>query len=98
VLGPAERDSLIRYSWPGNVRELKHVVEAMVLATPDGRMVGREVVRSLLEERASRDRSTSNPARQRIEEAVQACGGNRTQAAKMLGISRKTLYRRLQCS
>ncbi|MEC7519444.1 MAG: sigma-54 dependent transcriptional regulator [Myxococcota bacterium] len=106
---PAALDALAAHDWPGNVRELRNVVEQCV-ALLDGDEVRPEHLPARLARRASspapapeRPRSKMEHLearmreldRQRIVEALEACGGNQTRAAKMLGISRRTLVNRL---
>ena len=90
---------LIRYTWPGNVRELRHVVEALVVSHPDGTVIEAQCVEMLLE-RPQPDwglKSAIKAIEHRgIEKALEASRGNKTEAARMLGISRKTLVRRLK--
>jgi len=88
-------EALQSYSWPGNVRELRNVIERSMILTdgptlhvalPDRLDVGRVVEpASTLEE----------VERRHVLRVLEACNGNRTDAAKMLGLDRKTLYRKL---
>ena len=101
ALAPDARDALLRHSWPGNVRELRNVIErAMVLA--DGGSIGaRHLQFSTVAASVPAPATDSLPAaveeieRNRILEALTHCGGNQTRAARMLGISRRTLVYRL---
>ncbi|MBQ4649087.1 MAG: sigma 54-interacting transcriptional regulator [Firmicutes bacterium] len=100
---------LAGYSWPGNVRELEHVLErACVLA--EGGVLLREDFDFFEEKRragqvaetvisSSSDNFFQNKGiaeKQLIEDAIAKCGGNRTEAAKLLGISRSLLYSKIQ--
>jgi two-component system response regulator HydG len=103
-LSPAVADWLVRYSWPGNVRELRNAMERAALLCL-GELV-------LPEHLPSRVRSATNAStaavdsaearrleeieNQAIAEALQQHGFNRTEAAKALGISRRTLVYKLQ--
>ena len=95
---PPALQAMLEYAWPGNVRELDHAVERAVLLAN-----GEAVQVSDLSLRAPRD------AAQRLEDlsleevesllirkAVDRYGGNISQAAEALGLSRSALYRRLQ--
>jgi two-component system response regulator HydG len=96
-------DALMKYPWPGNVRELENLVE-MLLAYDKS-----SVVRLLdLPERILHDSSTKKPGslgdevytlkeaeRQLIINALAKSKGNKSLAAQMLGISRKSLYKKL---
>jgi DNA-binding NtrC family response regulator/tetratricopeptide (TPR) repeat protein len=96
----AARAMLAGYAWPGNVRELRNVVEALVLSNSNGDMIDASRVGEFLTcDRSAklRDRIASLE-REEIERVLKTCGGNRTEAAKMLGISRKTLWHKLKQS
>ena len=92
-LTSAAAGQLLVHEWPGNVRELKHAVEFAAI-----RCRGREIdVGDLPPEVAAgptESRPTSEP--DRIRAALRESGGNRKMAAKILGLSRATLYRRLK--
>jgi DNA-binding NtrC family response regulator len=88
------------YGWPGNVRELRNVVERMVLLG-EGPALGLEHVPADLIEavrRGPRDRvePLSVVERRHIRHALEACDGNKSRAAELLGIDRSTLYARLR--
>jgi DNA-binding NtrC family response regulator len=111
VLSPWALEALKRHSWPGNIRELRNVVErAVVLCQGDvisHEHLGLEresdvgLVRDGISMRATLPPPMSAPAiegdpqRRRITEALERCAGNQTQAAQMLGMSRRTLVSRL---
>lgn len=93
------RKALSDYDWPGNVRELKHVVEALVVSARDGEIISEARATEFLEVSNSGRRFNgplSDFERREIERALEAGGGNRAEAARRLGISRKTLYQRLK--
>lgn len=103
----AAMDLMLKYRWPGNVRELRTAVEhAVVLCR--GEWIGvRDLppsVRTPAVESAAMEtrqvlgggRVTLREAeRQLLIHALEECGGNRTEAARKLGISRRTLHRKL---
>ncbi len=96
-------ESLIRYEWPGNVRQLKNVIESIVVLAKDGRITISELpeeFRSRLQKLKSSDKETVKPLkvleRQAISDALHLYGGNISKAARELGISRKTFYKRLK--
>jgi DNA-binding NtrC family response regulator len=102
--GQARRFSLDALSrlqawhWPGNVRELLHAVEAAaVLATGDTLEVADlpRHIRGNKRQETSVLRSLDALEREHIVAVLQAVGGNRHQAASVLGISERTLYRKL---
>lgn len=90
------------YSWPGNVRQLRNVIErAVVLARGDTitlrDLPGELRARNL---RASRTLDAAKTLKdieaQAIRDALERSGGNKSKAARMLGISRKAFYNRLK--
>jgi len=91
---------LCGYSWPGNVRELRNVVERAVLLSDGGSIrpehLPVEKMRAIVMTRTiSRMPRDANEEHQRIEQALAQANGNQTQAARLLGISRRTLVNRL---
>jgi two-component system response regulator AtoC len=108
ILGvsPAAAEKLVAYSWPGNVRELQNCIEhAVALArydhvTPEDLPDKIRSYRSSHVLVASDDPSELVPMeeveRRYILRVLEAVGGNKTAAARVLGIERKTLYRKLE--
>jgi transcriptional regulator with PAS, ATPase and Fis domain len=94
ALTPQAVVALRAHSWPGNVRELRNVMERALLLSggeairPDHLQADRGPLafapRPATDDRADYDR-------QRIVSALEKCGGNQTHAAKLLGVSRRTL-------
>jgi len=101
-ISPNSLRLLMNYSWPGNVRELENVIERAVLMS-SGSVVNPEVYSVETEEQenplplhqATRE-VTENVERQKIMEALHKAEGNRSRAARLLGISRATLYEKLK--
>ena len=89
------RAALRQYGWPGNVRELKSVMEALVVASDERGRLDESAVRRFLLTAGGRQGTLHDLERREIERALRACRGNKTLAARMLGISRKTLTNRL---
>jgi len=96
----AALDVLLSHTWPGNIRELGHAIERAVLLST-GEMIEWNDL-SIVSGNASatathslRPESLSDTERRRIEEVLQRTGRNVQQAAKLLGLSRGALYRRL---
>ena len=93
------------YNWPGNIRELEHVIErAIILCTsniisvndlPDAVLHDSRHVTTVTSEVNAPPSSETTRQQLTIEEALVRAGGNKTRAAKLLGISRWTLYRKL---
>jgi len=90
---------LVDYHWPGNVRELRNVVEFAYIRCQGGTIrtedLPPEIVAIRDGRRAARDAGTVDE-RERLLGALRAANGRRTAAAKLLGISRATFYRRLE--
>jgi PAS domain S-box-containing protein len=88
---------LTRYGWPGNIRELQNIDER-ILATLKGSKIDIEMVRQHLEDRHESDIRTKlrNAEMEEIKQALILSRGNHTEAAKILGISRSTLWRKLK--
>ncbi len=106
LFAPEVLEAMRRYPWPGNVRELEAMVRRLALlaghagrATPE--MLSPAVARWL--DRPSGVRGALNltrhleqAERDRIVQALTHCEGNRTEAARALGISRNTLYKKME--
>ncbi len=88
------------HSWPGNVRELRNALERVVVLAPGPTLTAADVkqfcLSTLLAESSdSVPVSLAEAERQAIERALGATGGNKTQAARILGITPKTLNAKL---
>jgi DNA-binding NtrC family response regulator len=84
-------------TWPGNVRQLQHLMERLAVLAPGARIDG-ESVRDALNAMESRDHTAETLAgaeAEQIRKVLAATGGNKSRAAQILGIERKTLYRKL---
>lgn len=90
---------LKQYHWPGNVRELQHVIERAVILSDRKKLQYDDF---MLRNPASGYREKGEKfnleelEKQTIQEALHHCSGNLTQAADLLGITRTSLYRRLE--
>jgi two-component system, NtrC family, response regulator AtoC len=105
-LSPAAAERLVAYDWPGNVRELGNCLErAVALAHFEEIQVEDlpDKIRKTQTPRSTNLSSNELPELLTLEEVerrhvlrvLEACHGNRTDAAKILGLDRKTLYRKL---
>jgi DNA-binding NtrC family response regulator len=84
------------YTWPGNVRQLQHLVERLVILAD---RIDGETVLNALTSMDSRERPVETLAdaeEEQIRRVLAATGGNKSKAAQVLGIERKTLYRKLE--
>ena len=85
------------YSWPGNIRQLQHMMERLTILAAGGR-IDAEALRGAIEEMDTRDQASESLAdaeTEQIRRVMTATNGNKSRAAKILGIERKTLYRKL---
>jgi DNA-binding NtrC family response regulator len=90
--------ALEEYSWPGNIRQLQHMMERLTILAPDGR-IDADAVRHAIEQADSRESTSDTLAdteAEQIRRVLAATNGNKSRAAKILGIERKTLYRKLE--
>ena len=87
-------EPLLRYGWPGNIRELRNVVESTIVFGTSNRVTRRDLPPYLRALFASEERK-SQSERERIVGALCAAGWNRNEAARLLGCSRMTLYRKM---
>jgi DNA-binding NtrC family response regulator len=91
--------ALTEYTWPGNVRQLQHVIERLSILAPGGR-IDEAAVKEAIEASEPRgeqaSESLADAETEQIRRVLSATGGNKSRAAKILGIERKTLYRKLE--
>lgn len=96
--------ALCSYSWPGNIRELRNCIERMVVLCRESALTIDNVPVNIREQstpgisKTILNPSSCDLARNEkllISRALNECGGNRTKAAEKLGISRRTLHRKL---
>jgi len=105
-LADAARSAVAAYRWPGNVRELRNVLErAVILHDGDGPVEARHLPRELSGSGESLAGPAAGPAgetslsaieREHILRTLKACDGNHTKAARVLEISRTTLWEKLR--
>lgn len=87
------------YSWPGNLRELNNVMKRATLLTKGNYIGAAELQQSMshlqqpTETLTLRDEQTEL---QRIEAALKTANGNKSKAAQLLGVDRKTLYNKIK--
>ncbi|NLX04189.1 MAG: sigma-54-dependent Fis family transcriptional regulator [Phycisphaerae bacterium] len=107
-ISPDAREMLIGYDWPGNVRELRNVIDSMVVLTAE-QILGVEDVPEEIRQQAGAARSTAivpltsmagqtleQLEKEHIQNTLEITRGNREQAAKILGIAPRTLYRKIK--
>lgn len=89
--------AMLDYVWPGNVRELKSAIEAAVIHCRGAAIEVADLPAEVVESKPSVPALTDDPAdeRARMLIALKQTKGNRSEAARLLGMSRRTFYRRL---
>jgi two-component system response regulator HydG len=104
-ISSAAAKRLCEYDWPGNVRQLENSIERAVTLTRFEQItvedlperICREAPEAMLREEESEQTLTLNQLeRSYIEKVLKSARGNKTQAAKLLGVDRRTLYRKLE--
>ena len=101
-LTPEAMEALLAYSWPGNVRELRNAVEyAFVLCS--GRWIGKEHLPPKITNNGKRafihhhqDAASWEEERAKLINTLHQTGGNQSEAARLLGVSRVTVWKRLK--
>jgi DNA-binding NtrC family response regulator len=104
-LSPAAIRKLVDYHWPGNIRELRNVLERSIIIRPGGEITRDDI---LLGDAVSDGAGSGVPAvepdtldlaeieKRAIIKALASTSGNKSEAARMLGITRRALYGRLE--
>lgn len=101
---------LVEYPWPGNIRELRNFCENIIILKQGQRLIPEDLEEKFLNpNRDALDQSSMTMGnsllnanfsldmneKQLLRDALLKCGGNRTKAAQLMGISRRTLHRKL---
>ena len=104
-LTPEAQQTLMSYHWPGNVRQLRNTVENMVVLSTDKRL-GVDTLPADLRPKADAETiggmnnlvgiSIEQAEKELIRNTLKMVAGNREQAAKILGIGERTLYRKIK--
>jgi len=102
---PAAQQMLVSYNWPGNVRQLRTAVENMVVLAP-GKMMGVESLPAEIQPAAGAEHisgitnlvgiSIEEAEKELIRNTLKMVDGNREQAARILRIGERTLYRKIR--
>lgn len=103
-LDPKAQEALQQYAWPGNVRELTNVLER-ALSSTESEIIGLEDLPFYVRGERSKASNSSGTSlwnlkaqaeREAILQALQVCGQNRARAARLLGIHRTLLYKKMR--
>lgn len=95
---PKAVEAMMNYNWPGNLREMKNLVRRATLLAQDDIIRLADLGPSLQAPAATTGLQLHNEdsEKQRILQALEATGGNKSKAAQLLGVDRKTLYNKLK--
>ena len=92
-------EMLVSYTWPGNLRQLNNVMKRAVLLTRGRLITTAELSQAMgptLQQQPSLTLHDENDERERIKQALQQANGNKSKAARLLGIDRKTIYNKIE--
>jgi len=99
----AAMEMLKSYGWPGNVREVRNLVERMMIMVPDAEITPKALDLPIRDAGQVPDGAFTTLRQARglferdyVERVVESCGGNMSQAARVLGLERSHLYRKLR--
>jgi PAS domain S-box-containing protein len=102
-ISPEAMEVLYKHHWPGNIRELKSVFEYAFVVCNQSPIQPEHLLPSLLQSESCEDlglpaqsSSSAEKKKQELVEALKKTGGNRTEAARLLGISRTTVWNRMR--
>ncbi len=94
-ISPSAMKILLNYSYPGNVRELENIIESAVVVCRGSLIKGEDLPEEMKSGSLSPAQRNSDEA-DRIIEALRQAGGNKSLAAKLLGVHRTTLWRKMK--
>ena len=101
-VSPDAMRALMDHRWPGNVRELRNAVEHALVKCRGPVLLAEDLPREIVEEAsvpfraARRGRRPADDGREAVQDALERTGWNRTEAARLLGVDRSTLWRRMK--
>lgn len=105
---PQAMDRLLKHTWPGNVRELENAVERAVILSPGEYISERDLPANIGQPprekgqqtgpdiQAEENGSLDDLEKSAVSKALARAGGNKSEAARLLGITRRTLYNKLE--
>ena len=99
---PESMEALLNYTWPGNVRELRNAVEYASVLCPGG-WIGAEHLppKITMENKTPSSNKKFSPAsrqeeREKLINTLRRFGGNQSETARVLGVSRVTIWKRIK--
>ena len=98
-LAPDVKEALISYAWPGNVRELKSIISKAALMSESDRICIDDLPRHIITQKTfslRKSQTLEEIEKDHIMAIISETGGNQTKASQMLGINRKTLYKKIK--
>ncbi|MCK5706208.1 MAG: sigma-54-dependent Fis family transcriptional regulator [Candidatus Aureabacteria bacterium] len=93
---------LKEYDWPGNIRELENTIESIVILSKNEKITKKDIPENIIKNTeghsslSSGDMNVKNQEKELILKALKETGNNKTKAAEILGISRKTIHRKIK--
>ena len=99
-INPEALALLLKYQWPGNVRELENILERAIIMSGGGALTPADLPSHIVsgmqvttvDFEASQELHLEKVERDLIIQALNRAGGNKTEAAKLLGVTRRKLY------
>ncbi len=95
IIHPNFIAALQKYSWPGNIRELRNVLESLLVLEQKPELNAEDLPAYIASPERAANMDLDNAERDAIEKALRVENGDRTAAANQLGISVRTLYRKM---
>lgn len=95
-LSPAAREKLLSYNWPGNVRQLRNVIDSAVVLAEGAQIDASDLAVREITGGELDSLDLESWERRLISEALRRTSGNIPEAAKLLGLGRATLYRKVE--
>ena len=96
MINPEAMQAIMMHTWPGNVRELAACLERACVVARDGVIIAEDLGLPVIDARSQSSDSPLNletGERAALLEALRVCDGNKSRAAAMLGVDRRTVYR-----
>jgi len=95
-LSPEVMEFMLNYSWPGNVRELENMIEHGIILSMDNTINMTELPQDIIQPALCEGQTIEAITKNHIISVIEQTGGNISEAARILGIQRMTLYNKLK--